>query len=133
MRKKIADSGLLIAALDGSDAFHPWAIELLQSLEPPWLVCEAVLAEVSASIGTAEPVMEMLRVDDLAIGFNLEAEQTAIVAILKKYRDQRIDLADACVVRMSELFPHSTVYTVDKRDFQIYRRHGNKPIPCVFP
>jgi hypothetical protein len=44
-----------------------------------------------------------------------------------------MDLADACVVRMSEVFIDSIVYTVDKTDFSVYRRHGRRPIRCVFP
>ena len=44
-----------------------------------------------------------------------------------------MDLADACVVRMSELIEGSTVYTVDRTDFSVYRAHGNRPIRCLFP
>jgi len=44
-----------------------------------------------------------------------------------------MDLADACVVRMSELFPEATVYTVDKKDFSVYRRNSRQRVPCVFP
>ena len=44
-----------------------------------------------------------------------------------------MDLADACVVRMSEIFDDALVYTVDKVDFLIYRRHSRQPVPCVFP
>lgn len=133
MRKKIADSGLLIAGLDESDAHHQWALDILTQQEPPWLVCEAVLAEVGSTLGGAEPLLEMLRVGDIEIGFDLNDEKIATLAILRKYRDQKIDLADACVVRMSELHSDCVVYTVDKKDFQVYRRNGNKVIPCVFP
>lgn len=131
--KKIADSGLIIAALDAGDAHHDWATELMRREEPPWLVCEAVLAEISASIGTAEPALEMLKMGDLRIAFDLDTEKLAVLTLIKKYRDQEINLADACVVRMSELFPDSLVFTVDKRDFLVYRRNGNRAIKCVFP
>jgi predicted nucleic acid-binding protein len=131
--KKIADSGLLIAALDGHDTHHPWAAGLLGSESPPWLVCEPVLAEIAASIGTAEPVLEMLQVGDLKIAFELDENRTEVLALVKKYRDQRMDLADACVVRMSELFEDAVVYTVDRTDFSVYRRNGRRAIRCVFP
>ncbi len=55
------------------------------------------------------------------------------LALVKKYRDQEIDLADACVVRMSELYEDSVVYTVDRKDFIVYRRHGRQPVRCIFP
>ena len=131
--KKIADSGLLVAALDQRDAHHAWAAELLGRESPPWLVCESVLAEVSASIGTPEPVLEMLQVGDLEIAFDLDENRSEVLALVRKYRDQRMDLADACVVRMTELFENSVVYTVDKSDFSVYRRHRRRPIRCVFP
>jgi uncharacterized protein len=131
--KKIADSRLLIAALDARDQAHSWARDLLKRESPPWLVCEPVLAEIAASIGTPVPVLEMLAAGDLEIGFELEAEKAAVLRLVKKYEDQGMDLADACVVRMSELIKGSVVYTVDKRDFSVYRGHGNRAIRCEFP
>ena len=92
-----------------------------------------VLAEVASNLGGAKSLLEMLRVGDLEVGFDLEEEKIPTLAILRKYREQRIDLADACVVRMSEIYPDSVVYTADKKDFKVYRRNGNKVIPCVFP
>jgi predicted nucleic acid-binding protein len=131
--KKIADSGLLIAALDNTDTHHRWAATLLGQGAPPWLVCEAVLTEVSGSIGTPEPVLEMLRVGDLELAFDLADNKAEVLALVKKYRDQGMDLADACVVRMSELLESSTVYTVDRKDFSLYRRKGRLRIVCEFP
>jgi predicted nucleic acid-binding protein len=43
-----------------------------------------------------------------------------------------MSLADACLVRLSELHRDSTVFTLDS-DFRIYRRHGNKVIPVLMP
>jgi predicted nucleic acid-binding protein len=131
--KKIADSGLIIAALDKRDTHHEWARNILETECPPWHVCEAVLTEISASVGTPEPVLEMLRVGDLEIAFEIAENSSEVLALAKKYRDQGMDLADACVVRMSELFDDSVVYTVDKTDFSVYRRHSRRPIRCVFP
>lgn len=131
--RKIADAGLIIAALDAQDMHHAWAAGLLARESPPWLVCEPVLTEIAASIGNPEPVLEMLRVGDLEIAFALDENGAEVLALVRKYRDQRMDLADACVVRMSERYPDSLVYTVDRRDFLVYRRHGRRPVPCVFP
>jgi predicted nucleic acid-binding protein len=131
--KKIADSGLIIAALDKGDAHHVWARNLLEKESPPWLVCESVLTEISASIGTPEPVLEMLRLGDLEVAFEIRGNLAEVIALLKKYRDRKMDLADACVLRMSELFDKCLVYTVDKADFLVYRRHSRQAVPCVFP
>jgi|SRR6185312_4059628 len=130
--KKIADSGLLIAALDASDEYHAWALQAIQTHSPPWLVCEPVLAEVAASVGGPIAVMEMLASGDLELAFHLEENVPEILALVRKYRDQRMDVADACVVRMSELMD-ATVFTVDKKDFSVYRRNSRQKVPCVFP
>jgi len=131
--KRIADSGLIIAALDKRDAHHRWATAILSREPPPWLVCEAVLTEIAASVGTPDPVLEMLQIGDLELDFDLRENVAEVRSVVKKYRDQNMDLADACVVRMNELLEGSVVYTVDKKDFSIYRRDGKKPIRSVFP
>jgi predicted nucleic acid-binding protein len=130
---KIADSGLLIAALDKQDQHHHWATAVLAEESPPWFVCEPVLTEITTSIGTPEPVLEMLRVGDLEIRLDLQENVNEVLALTKKYRDQAIDLADACVIRMSEILQGAVVYTVDRKDFTIYRRHGKRLLRCVFP
>lgn len=49
-----------------------------------------------------------------------------------KYRDQPISLADACLVRMAELFDDHHVFTPDS-DFTVYRKHGRKPLALIQP
>jgi|SRR5438445_612651 len=133
MLQKIADTGLLIAGLDPRDSHHDWAITVFEREEPPWLVCEPVLHEVSINVDTPEPLLEMLNIGDLKVAFQLDENVAEVLALIKKFRDQEMDLADACVVRMSELFEDCRVYTVDRTDFSVYRRYSRRPIPCVFP
>jgi hypothetical protein len=75
----------------------------------------------------------MLRDGDLEMGLVLKEELAALRSLLRKYRNHGMDLADACFVRMSEVFIDSIVYTVGKTDFSVYRRHGWRPIRCEFP
>jgi predicted nucleic acid-binding protein len=131
--KRIADSGLLIALLDRLDPFHAWAIRVVEEEEPPFLVCEAVCAEVAAVVGTPVPILLMLERGDLQLAFELDEEIPSIRKLAQKYHDHPMDLADACVVRMSELHPVCRVFTVDRKDFAAYRRWGKKIIPCSFP
>ena len=131
--KKIADAGLLNAALDRKDEFHDWACRVLQTESPPFLVCEVVLAEAAAVIGTPDDALKMLERGDLELAFDLAEEAAAVRALVKRYRDQPMDLGDACVVRMAELFPTATVFTVDRTDFTVYRKHGRQLVPCTFP
>lgn len=66
------------------------------------------------------------------IAFSYEEEKPAIRKMLEKYADVPMSFADACLVRMSELYPDSVVFTLDS-DFKIYRRNGRQPIPLIFP
>jgi uncharacterized protein len=51
---------------------------------------------------------------------------------MRRYRDQPMSLADACLVRLSELNSNTIIFTLDA-DFRIYRRHGNKLIQTLMP
>ncbi|MCH8962892.1 MAG: hypothetical protein IH820_16675 [Bacteroidetes bacterium] len=62
----------------------------------------------------------------------MKTDVARIRALMKKYRDQPMSLADACLVRMAELHPGSTVLTLDA-DFHIYRKHKQDTIPVIMP
>ena len=51
---------------------------------------------------------------------------------MKKYVDVPMSFADACLVRMSEVFSDPMILTTDS-DFRVYRRHGRQVIPCAIP
>lgn len=68
----------------------------------------------------------------MTLGLSLNQELASVKKLAAKYRDRPMDLADACVVRMSEMFPLCKVFTVCRADFSTYRRFGNKPVPCRF-
>jgi uncharacterized protein len=131
--KNLADAGLFIALLDAADPFHEWASGVVDTVEPPFFTCEAVCAEVAAVVGTANPILLMIERGDVVIDFDLQTETSAVRGLVRKYADQPMDLADACLVRMTELYPDSRIFTVDRKDFRIYRRDGRRAVPCVFP
>ena len=133
LMKKIADAGLLIGFLDRKDLCHKWAADVFERESPPFYTAEAILAEVAAVLGTPDDVLRMVEVGDLVLALDLEAEVSAVRALALKYRDQPMDLGDACCVRLAELLPGSVVYTVDRADFTIYRKHSRQPVPCIFP
>ncbi len=130
--KKIADTGLLLAALDESDPFHAWGAREFQ-LHAPFVTCDAVLVELSYHLNDATPGMKLIEHGDLILDFDLAAEAKNILDLLSKYRDRKMELADACLVRMAELNSQCKIWTVDREDFSIYRRHGRQSVPCEFP
>ena len=70
---------------------------------------------------------------DAILSFDLAAQAGSVLALLKKYADRDMDLADACIVRMTELTKACTVLTVDRGDFAVYRRNGRDVIPILAP
>ena len=68
----------------------------------------------------------------LAVEIALAAELESVRRLVRRYRDRPMSLADACLVRLAELFDEASVITLD-RDFSIYRKHGRQAIPVIAP
>ncbi len=77
--------------------------------------------------------MKLIQYGDLVLDFDLAAETESVLDLLQKYRDRKMELADACLVRMSELNSRCKIWTVDRGDFSVYRRHGRQTVPCEYP
>lgn len=132
----IADTGPLVAYLDRSDQHHAWAKEVMATLTEPLLTCDAVLAEVTfllqrGGIAAGLP-MRMLERGLLVSEFSIASEAASLRALLERYQDVPMSLADACVVRISELQHDVKVWTTDS-DFTIYRRNRRSIIPLIMP
>ena len=131
--KNILDAGPLIAALNREDQHHRWACHTLERLGPPFYTCSEVLAEAAALTGQPAAIVEMVQQGELVLAFSLADQAAAVLSLLRKYADRQMDLADACIVRMSELMRDSRVVTVDRADFSVYRRNARDLIPVIVP
>jgi predicted nucleic acid-binding protein len=80
----------------------------------------------------ADPLFALLERGVIRIALNVQEEQADLRALMHRYRNRPMSLADACLVRLSELQTDGEVFTLDS-DFRIYRRHGNKVIPVLMP
>lgn len=132
--KRIADTGLIVALLFRKDPFHSWALRAFRE-NAPFLTCEAVLAEAASFCPDPLAILSLMERGDLRIDpdFCFADEAVRIAGLASKYRDQPMELADACLVRMTEITPDSSIWTIDRRDFTVYRRFGRKQVPCEFP
>jgi predicted nucleic acid-binding protein len=132
----IVDSGPIIAALNRRDALHGWAKAVFESLGEPPLTCEAVLTEVCwhlrDSPDTVARVLEMPSRGDLRLHPVVDTEGIALAVLVRKY-GKRMDLADAGIVRLAELFPKASVITTDIEDFRIYRCNRANPLALIHP
>ena len=130
--KNIADTGLLKAILDRDDAAHRWGAAEFRA-HAPFHTCEPVLDELAFLLGSPIPGLQLVLRGEVILDFVLAGETRPVLDLLHKYRDRRMDLADACLVRMTELETRCKIWTVDREDFQVYRRHGRQTVPCEFP
>ncbi|MFY9673716.1 MAG: PIN domain-containing protein [Terriglobales bacterium] len=131
--RAIADTGFVVAFVNRDDRFHRWAGEIGRRISEPLLTCEAVLAETAFQIESPSRVLALLRDGFLKIAFELPKNLEEVSALAERYRDRKPDLADLCLIRMSEIHADMPVLTVDETDFRVYRRNGREVIPIVCP
>jgi predicted nucleic acid-binding protein len=131
--KGIADTGFLVAFANARDAHHDWAVNLAKRVTEPLLTCEAVLAETAFHLGNVSLVLEMIETGLITVAFHADDHLPHLKVLAARYRDRSPDLADLCLIRMSELFPRHTVITVDREDFRAYRRNKREVIPVCTP
>ena len=100
------------------------------------LTCEPVLTEACFLLKRegheADPLFALLEQGVIRVGLDIQGELADLRALMHRYRNKPMSLADACLVRLSELHSDAEVFTLDS-DFRIYRRHGNKVIPVLMP
>jgi predicted nucleic acid-binding protein len=130
----LVDAGFLVALLSRRDSHHAWASAQAPRLPPPWRTCDAALSEAFHLLGArgGPTLAALLRRGALAPVFDLRSEVEEVLALMRKYTDVPMSLADACLVRMSETLPDPVLLTTDS-DFRTYRRHSRQAVPAVMP
>ena len=132
----LLDTGPLVAWLCRGDRWHRWAVQTFATISPPLVTCEPVLTEAcflyAREGGDPGRLLRAVAAGHIRVGLAVEQEAEAISALLEKYADAPMSLADACLGRLSELQRDSRVLTLD-RHFARYRRLGRSLIPLLCP
>ncbi len=132
----ILDTGPWVALHCKDERHHAWAKAQFATTHEPLLTCEAVVAETCFLLARAgfDPAAALGLVERgvVKIALSLDGEIETVRALFTRYDNVPASLADACLVRMSELYDPARVLTLDS-DFHIYRRHGRKTIPLLTP
>ena len=131
--KGIADTGFLVAFANANDKHHKWAAQLATGVTEPLLTCEAVIAETAFHLESVAVTLAMINEGLVSLAFNCREHRVQLARLADRFADQKPDLADLCLVRMSELFPKHSVITIDRTDFQVYRRNKREAIPLLCP
>jgi predicted nucleic acid-binding protein len=130
----IVDTGFLVALLQTRDSHHPWAVAEAARHSRPWQTCESVLSEAFFLLGRGGRValQALLSRGVVLVSFRFIQEEEPVLALMRKYADVPMSLADACLVRMTEVLEEPVLLTNDT-DFRVYRRYGRQAVPCVLP
>ena len=132
----LIDAGPLAALTHARDQYHQWTRREADNLNPPFLTCEAVWSETWFLLRrhplAQAKLLRLLEEGLIQIRFNASGETARLTELLRRYANVPMSVADACLVRMSEMHDDGVVFTTDS-DFNIYRRNGNRFIPVVLP
>jgi uncharacterized protein len=132
----LLDTGPLVSFPASGLEHHEWATEEWKRLRPPMLTCEPVLTEAAFLLKRegrhTDPLFALLDRGVIRIGLSIQEQQADLRPLMRRYRNRPMSLADACLVRLSEIHADAEVLTLNS-DFRIYRRHGNKVIPVRMP
>jgi len=133
--ENLVDAGPLVGWINSRDQWHEWSVKAMESLKPPLITCEAVIAEAAWQLGKSRDAVDKLyglveagavRIVDI-----LPEHMPHLRALAAKYPE--MDFCDAAMVRLAEIFPKSKVITTDSGHFTVYRKFRDKPLNLVHP
>ena len=107
-------------------------MSVAERVADPLLTCQAVLAETAFHLQSVSLVLAMLHEGLIALAFECSDHLPQLTALAQRYANRNPDLADLCLIRMSELYPRHSILTVDRADFRVYRRNKRETIPIVY-
>ena len=121
----LVDSGPLVAVLHRDDQNHAACAGALSRLRGPLLTVWPAVTEAMYLLAFSwrgqNSLWEMLTSGALAVAPLEAADHPRMRELMRKYRDLPMDLADAALVAVAERERIRTVFTVDQRDFNIYK------------
>jgi len=121
----LTDTGPLVAILSATDQYHEVCLQTVQNLRGPLLTCWPVITEAAWLLQSTPVAFERLlrSISDGAVEILPVAgkEAASIAEIMKKYGSLRPQFADAVLVYLAARENIRTIFTLDRRDFSVYR------------
>jgi predicted nucleic acid-binding protein len=126
----LLDTGPIVALFDASDAYHKLCVKTLKKIKEPLVTSWSVLTEAFYLLGFSWRAQDNLwefvmrgGVEILSLDVKMQARCREL---MKKYMDLPMDLADSTLVVLAESKKTDRVFTLDHKDFIIYRFANNK-------
>lgn len=143
MLNVLADSGPLGALFNRRDRHHARAVEFFRShgaalrCRTTWEVVSEVMSFLDFSARAQSDFLEWLHEGHVRGLMHVAAldpaDLPALAAMVRKYADRPMDLADASLVLLANKTDITDVITVDRSDFAIYRTAKRKSFRNIFP
>jgi uncharacterized protein len=129
-RNVLIDTGPLVALRNRADSYHRRCVETLELIEPPLLTCWPVITEAAWMLRhnatLIRRLFQSIKDDAFAILEIQGAEIDAIDELFERYSDLSPQLADLALLHLAQRDGFDTVFTLDRRDFTVFRLKGNK-------
>ncbi len=125
----LTDAGPLIAILDRGESHHQVCVDCLAELSGPMVTTWPAFTEAMYLLGegggwVAQAALWSLETHaDLEIAEQSQEDRRRMSALMEKYHDRPMDLADASLVVLAEKQGLRDIFTLDHADFQTYRLH----------
>jgi hypothetical protein len=131
----LIDTGPLVAIVSERDAEHMRCLEQSRTISPPMVTCWPVVTEAAWLLrNRPESVRALFRAFEdgvLRLARLDETDMPSIDGILKTYASLRPQLADAALVYLAERDQILKVFTLDRRDFTVYRLSRNRRLQLI--
>lgn len=115
---------------------HRWALKQFRPLLPRFLSCEALVAETCFLLARSgfDPALNLQFIERevVQLSFALQEQIGAVSSLFRRYDKVPGSLADAALIRLSEI-TDVPLFLTTASDFHIYRRHGRQTIPLISP
>jgi predicted nucleic acid-binding protein len=121
----LLDAGPLVALVHASDQEHDRCRTALASIRRPlctvWPVITEALYLLDFSWEAQDAVWAMLEEGGVTLIALDDGDVPRMRELMRKYRDLPMDVADAALVTVAEREGITRVFTLDRRDFEVYR------------
>ena len=133
----LTDAGPLVAIFDRGEHHHQMCVDCLSELTGPMLTTWPAFTEAMYLLGEAggwkahAALWQIVDKGDLEIALQGSEQSQRMQSLMKKYRDQPMDLADASLVALAEEHDLRSIFTLDRRDFSVYRLRGRRTLRLI--
>lgn len=131
----LLDTGPMVAIVSPRDEHHEECQSTMAGLRPPLLTCWPVITEAAwllkSDLRSLEAVFDSITGGLYQILPLDNSDLDGIRAVMSRYRNIRAQLADAAIVHLAERENTRTVFTIDRRDFGVYRLSSGRALTVI--